>query len=330
MSNKEFEETKQCVLFMCSITLKTIILVMVFGYGLLYAVLNIQTAEAADLRAETIIDSAKVHVSDIFLDVPSHKNVVLGNAPQPGQTIILNAKTLQRIANMYDIDWTSQSSADQIVLQRSSQTINADAMLDALKKNLEAKGLGGEFGVSISNVAPIITLPGDVPATVEVSQISYTPGRDVFTAVLAAPSATNPIKTLSISGLIEKMKDIPVLKTSLKNGDIIGSGDIEWISIAERRMLNDTVMDADKLIGRTPIRAVDANIPVRARDIMSPQLIARGDEVLIQFVSGGMSLSARGKAMQNGAEGERIRVLNLSSNQSLQAEITGDKLVRVQ
>ncbi|MEK7801613.1 MAG: flagellar basal body P-ring formation chaperone FlgA [Pseudomonadota bacterium] len=328
MSNKEFEETKQCVLFMCSVTLKTIILVMVFGYGLLYAVLN--TAQAADLRAETIIDSSSVHVSDIFSDVPSTKNVVLGNAPQPGQTIILNAKTLQRIANMYDIDWKSQSNADQIILQRSSQTINADAMLEALKKDLQAKGLGGEFGVSISNVAPLITLPGDAPATVEVSQISYTPGRDVFTAVLAAPSAANPIKTLSVSGLIEKMKDIPVLRTSLKNGDIIGSSDIEWVSVAERRMLHDTVIDADHLIGRTPIRAVDANMPVRTRDIISPQLIARGDEVLIQFVSNGMSLSARGKAMQNGAEGERIRVLNLSSNQSLQAEITGDKVVKVQ
>jgi len=160
--------------------------------------------------------------------------------------------------------------------------------------------------------------------------LSYTPGRDVFTAVVAAPSADNPVKTLSLSGLIEKVQNVPVLRSSLKAGDIIGAGDIEWIPVTARSTVYDTITDIDHLIGKTPIRSVEAGVPVRGRDLESPQLVSRGDEILIRFNSGSLQLTARGKAMQPGTEGDIIRVVNLGSNQSIRAEIIGDKVVQVQ
>lgn len=184
--------------------------------------------------------------------------------------------------------------------------------------------------MSVNNVAPNMVIAGELPATVEVVQMTYTPGRDVFTAIVAAPSAANPVKTVSISGLIEKMSTVPVLRSDVQSGDIIGSTDIEWADVAARHLVRDTIMDADDLIGKTPLRSVAAGAPVRARDVVSPQLVARGDEVLIQFTAGALQLSAKGKAMQNGAEGDVIRVLNLSSNQSVRAAIIGDKMVAVQ
>jgi flagella basal body P-ring formation protein FlgA len=130
--------------------------------------------------------------------------------------------------------------------------------------------------------------------------------------------------------LIEKTTQVPVLTSSISAGDMISSSDVEWVDIALRHMVNDTVIDADKLIGKTPVRMVEQGVPVRARDVVFPQLVARGDEVLLQFNQGGLQLTVRGKAMQNGAEGEFIRVMNLSSNQSLRGEVTGSKVVSVQ
>lgn len=329
MTKEEIKETKQGVLYMCRVTFKGLAFTMVLGYGFLYAFLMVP-AHAADLKTESIVNAPVIHVSDIFFDVPATKDVVLGNAPAPGQTMILDARTLKRVANIYDIDWKPASAADQVVLRRTSQTITAEDMIAALKANLAAKGVSGDFGITLNNAAPSVVIPGDVPATIEVAQISYTPGRDIFSATLASPNAANPVKTINVTGLIEKMTEVPVLKSVLKNGDIIGSADIEWVSVPARNMVRDTIIDADKLMGKTPLRMVDAGVPIRARDVMSPQLISRGDDVMINFVSSSMQLSAKGKAMQNGAEGDVIRVMNLSSNQPLQAEITGYKIVKVQ
>lgn len=330
MTRLEKEETSQSILYMCRVTFKTMTIGLALTYGILYAFLSIKSADAATLKPEAMISSNVVMVSDLFDDVPARQNAIVGNAPTPGQTVILNAKSLQRIANTYDIKWKSAGPADQIVVRSVVQTIPASDIVAVVKKDLIARGVTSKFDVTLNNVAPTITLPGNVEATVEISQMNYTPGRDVFTAILAAPNAQHPVKTLNVSGLIEKTIQVPVLTKGFNADDIISASDLEWIDIPTRQMVNDTIVDADKLIGKTPVRMVEAGVPVRDRDVKSPQLVARGDEVVLQFNQSGLQLTAKGKAMQNGAEGEIIRVMNLSSNQSLRAEVTGNKIVIVQ
>lgn len=330
MTKSDIEETRQSILYMCRMTFKTMAIFLTITYGFVFAFVSIKSAEAATLRSEAMISGTVVKVSDLFDDIVAKQDAIVGNAPSPGQTVILNVKTLQRIANTYDVKWKSASPSDQIVVRSVVQTIAAPDIIATIKKDLEGRGVAGKFDVTLNNVAPTITLPGNVETTVEVSQMNYTPGRDVFTAVLAAPSALNPVKTLTVSGLIEKTVQVPVLRANFNADDIISSSDIEWIDVAVRQMVNDTIIDADKLIGKAPIRMVEAGVPVRDRDVKSPQLIARGDEILLQFNQAGLQLTAKGKAMQNGAEGEIIRVMNLSSNQSLRAEVTGSKIVVVQ
>ena len=326
----EIYQIKQAVLYMCRMTFKSLALLLAVTYGFIFVFVTIKSAEAATLKSEAVINESVVKLSDLFDDVPQKKDVIVGNAPAPGQSIILNARTLQRIATLYDLKWSTSSPADQISIIRTEQKIAASDIAEILKKDLAARGVTGEFDVTLHNVAPTISLPGNVAATAEISQMNYIPGRDVFSAVIAAPSAANPIKTLTVSGIIEKTTQVPVLSAALKSGDVIGSGDIQWISVANRNMVNDTIVDTDQLLGKTPLRIVDAGVPVRARDVVAPQMVARGDEVLLQFSAGGLLLTAKGKAMQNGVEGEFIRVMNLSSNQSLRGEVTGDKVVRVQ
>lgn len=330
MTKYQREQTKQSILYMCRLTFKTLTIGLMITYGLAYAFMAVKSAEAATLKPEALINSDVVKISDLFDDVPEKKDAVVGNAPAPGQLVILNARTLTRMANIYNIAWTSKSPADQVVVRSSAQTITTADITDLIKKDLEERGVKGKFGINLNNVAPSLTLPGYAEATAEITQMSYTAGRDVFSAVVVAPNAQNPLKSVMVSGTIEKTVSIPVLRTSVMSGDIIGSSDIEWKELPERQLTNDTMIDADKLIGKTPVRVVDAGVPVRVRDIVAPQMVARGDEVLIQFHQGGLQLTAKGKAMQNGAEGDYIRVMNLSSNQSLRAEVTGDKLVLVQ
>lgn len=330
MTKHQKQETQQTVLYMCRITFKSMAIILAVTYGLLYAFLTVKHADAATLKPEAIIHGSVVNISDLFDDISVKHDAIVGHAPSPGQSVVLNARTLQRMANLYNIKWTASSPSEQIVVKSVVQTIGADEILSVIKKDLEARGVSGKFTVALNNVAPSITLPGNVDTSVEIAQMNYTAGRDVFSAVLAAPSAANPVKTISVSGLIEKTTQIPVLKESISAGDIISPSDVEWVDIALRHMVNDTVIDADKLIGKTPVRMVEQGIPVRARDIVSPQLVARGDEILLQFNQGGLQLTVRGKAMQNGAEGEFIRVMNLSSNQSLRGEVTGSKVVSVQ
>lgn len=328
--NTEYDDTQQAILFMCRMTFQSLTVVLVVAYVLIYLLVAVKPANAATLKPEAVINGSTVKASDLFDDVPTKQDAIVGNAPSPGQSVILNAKALERIANIYNIKWSPASQADQIIVRSTIQTISTAEITTVIQNDLVNRGVKGNFIVSLNNVAPTLSLPGDVPATAEVAQMTYTPGRDVFSAVVAAPSANNPLKTVTVSGLIEKTVQVPVLNSAMKEDDIISSSDIQWVDVAARNLVNDTIVDADKLIGKTPIRMVDAGVPVRGRDIKAPQLVARGDDILIQFNQGGLQLTAKGRAMQNGAEGEIIRVLNVSSNQSIRGEVTGSKIVVVQ
>jgi len=330
MTKHQWNQTKQSILYMFRLTFKSLAVIVGTGYALLFAFTHIPHAEAATLIPEAQVNDTVVRLSDLFTDLPMGQDAVLGAAPIPGKTMIINASTLKRVASLYDLDWQPASAMDQSVVTRLSQTISSEQITDALKAALQAKGVSGTFELTLGNQVSSISLAGDLPPTVEVSRLVYTPGRDVFTAVIAAPNADHPVKTLSLSGVINKVQNVPVLRSPLKAGDLISASDIEWIPVTARSVVYDTIVDADSMIGKTPARFVSAGEPVRERDLISPQLVKRGDEILIQFSAGTIQLTAKGKAMQNGAEGDLIRVVNLSSNQSLRAEITGDKIVKVQ
>lgn len=330
MTKFQIEQTRQSILYMFRLTFKSIALVLGGGYALLYLFLHIPSADAATLIAEAQVSDKVVRLSDIFADLPEGHDAVLGAAPVPGKTMIINAGTLKRVAGLYDLDWQPASAMDQVVVTRTSQTIPSDMITESLKQALRDKGVSGEFDITLGGVVPSITLAGDQPATVEIASLSYTPGRDVFSAVVAAPSAAAPVKTLSLSGMIDKVQNVPVLRSSLKTGDIIGAADIEWKPMTARAVVYDTISDPDQMIGKTPVRMVEAGAPVRSRDLEAPQMVERGDEILIQFSAGALLLTAKGKAMQPGSEGDVIRVVNTASNQSLRAEVVGTKLVRVQ
>lgn len=310
----------------CRFGFQSLISTMLIGVS---SLLLVSGAEAASLKAASSVNDDVIRLADLFDDV-EHGDIVLGAAPKPGESMTLNANLLKRIAMNNAVEWMPKSPYEQIVVKRESHIIDETMMNDALKASLVEKGVDGNFTLTLSNAASGIVLPGNVEKTVEVSGINYMDGRDVFTATLAAPSAANPIKTATISGIINRTVQVPSLNTTTRQGDIISASDIAWIEVPVRSVGKDTIIDADELIGKTPLRVIAADKPVRFKDVMAPKLVTRGDDVTILYKVGGMVLSAKGKSQQNGSQGDLIRVTNLSSAKAMSAEVTGDRVVTIQ
>lgn len=64
-----------------------------------------------------------------------------------------------------------------------------------------------------------------------------------------------------------------------------------------------------------------AGRPVQARNLSPPALVDRNQIVVLAFVSGGLTILAEGRALERGAEGERIRALNLASKTTISGRI---------
>ncbi len=286
-------------------------------------------ALAANLRDDITLTGDNLTVGDIFDNVGRNADYVLGPAPQPGKEMVLNAPTLMRIALALDLPWTPSSSADQIVIRRAATIISADQVRESLIASLQEKGINDKFTLDTGASKLEMTLPQDSPATLEVSNLSYNPRTNRFDAKISAPSASNPVRQTTISGSVRPITSIPVLRSSLRNGDTIGSSDIDWIDLYTSEIQPDMLLKAEDLIGKTPRRMAIAGKPIRVLDIQSPQLVDRGETVTIVFEQGPLMLTASGKALQKGAKDDIIRVVNSNSNRPIDAVVSGTREVIV-
>ncbi|MCM2343850.1 MAG: flagellar basal body P-ring formation chaperone FlgA [Alphaproteobacteria bacterium] len=309
---------------------RVLVLLTCLTFGLLFLFAGARVALASTLRPVSVINDNVLRVGDIFEGLSEDKaNIVLGPGPQPGKEMVLNATTLIRISSALDLSWQPQTTADQITIRREATVIGRDIVQSLIEEKLFENGLNDEYHLTLPTSLGDIILPADMPAQAEVTRFNFNPEKDTFEAVIAAPSASNPLREISVNGSIERMIDIPVLKDGLKNGNIIGSADIDYIKILQKDVQRDYIIDSQEMIGMTPRRMAAAGKPIRDLELENPQIIARGAAITLIYKDGPLTLSARGKSMQNGARGDLIRVVNMASNRSLEGLVTAENEVVV-
>ena len=284
---------------------------------------------AIGIKEQSIITSDTIKLGDIFYDLQRDEERILGHAPQPGEEMVLNARTLFRIASALDIPWRPNDVTTRVVLRREATVINYDEIKEAIHKALDDHDVYGDYDLAIPSQYQRIVLPADAPASMDVTRIKVDAQRKNFDVTLAAPSAADPIAHLQIKGKLFPVIKVPVLTSNIEHGRVIKPDDIDMISIRERNYSKDMVADAKKLVGMTARRMVVAGRPIKGSDIIAPQIIARGQYLTLSLNNNAMNITTQVKALENGAKGDIIRVLNTSSNQTLQAIVLSDNRAQV-
>ncbi len=89
------------------------------------------------------------------------------------------------------------------------------------------------------------------------------------------------------------------------------------------------ISDMAHALGQELRVTVYAGRPLRQQDIQSPALVERNQIVALIFQSGGLSIRAEGRAMQRGAAGDWVRVLNLASKSTVTGRVAPDGRILV-
>lgn len=107
-------------------------------------------------------------------------------------------------------------------------------------------------------------------------------------------------------------------------------GDI--ISIDDLAMSNGTPVpnnEAASILGKELKRTVYANQRLSARDFGARTMIERNANIIVEFRKGPLLITTEGRALEAGARGNVIRVMNTSSKIVFSAVIVDDNKVQV-
>mgnify|MGYP003638684571 FL=1 len=281
------------------------------------------------LRPDAIVEGQYVTLGDIFSGIdPQISDLAVAHAPQPGRQTVLDYRWLYGIAQRHNVPWRPRTTADQIVITRASQTISIDEISDAVKDALVQHGIKPPFAVDLSGETFQIHLPVDVPAMVEITGLDVNQRTNRFIANVTTGSQTAQRRTYRMSGRYYPLAQVPVIIEPIRRGAIVRPDQVEYRDMRAERVPAGTIRDIDDVIGKEALRPIKSDEPLLFRDFSNPILVRRGALVVIRLVTANMSLTARGKALEDGSKGSVIRVMNLASNKTIQVEVVAENEVR--
>jgi flagella basal body P-ring formation protein FlgA len=289
-------------------------------------------ADAQILRSEVVVEGDRILLGDVFDGIADNAGVAVAQSPAPGRRVVLEADFLARIAQTHRVNWRPQSRLDRVTVSRAGIEVANDAVRAALAAAIQDTAAGrarGRIEVDLDLRAVDLTVTSAAAATVGVESLSVDPGTGRFTATVVAP-AKGPVQARQqVAGRAIALLDLPVPTRRVTPGEVISIRDIDWIQVRDERNLGDVLTDAEALIGQTPRRTLAAGQPVRSRDVAAPITVGKNSSVSMIFETQNMTLIARGRALQDGAIGDTIRVVNPQSNRTVDAVVAAPGLVRI-
>ena len=143
----------------------------------------------------------------------------------------------------------------------------------------------------------------------------------VASLLIAAPAFAAP--TIAANGMV-----VVVPNRDIARGETIGESDLVYGTIPANTVFTGIVTQLDQLKGMEARRMLRANEVVRTDDLRHPIVVQKGAVVTMTFDAPGVTLTASGRAMNEGGVGDTITIQNPASFRMISGIVTGPGTVR--
>ncbi|MAO55691.1 MAG: flagella basal body P-ring formation protein FlgA [Rhodospirillaceae bacterium] len=282
------------------------------------------------LRDAVIVDNKVIYLGDLFINVGDKGNAAVAYAPAPGERAVFDARWLYRVARAYRLNWRPLSSRQQVVVERVSQIIEKAEIVDTIMAALYEKGADPTSEVELTTHLSRVHIAGSAQPTVGIDDITYDARSQRFAAIVSIPKGDPAGHKLRLTGRLYGVVKVPVASRTVARNEVISKRDVKWINLRADRVMPDTVTKLEDLVGMSSRRGLRPDEIVRQSDIERPILVERGSLITITLHHGPMALSAQGKALERGALGDVVQIVNRRSNTVFEGEVTGPSRAKVE
>ena len=130
---------------------------------------------------------------------------------------------------------------------------------------------------------------------------------------------------------VSVISDMTVVRVnrSLPRGTILSKHDLQALLVKRSPAHLPLIDHIEEAIGSALKRPLTAGTELQHSMLEAPVVIKRGDQTVIAAGNAQLSVRMTGKALQDGAIGEQIRVQNLASKRTIQGEVQADGSILV-
>ena len=281
--------------------------------------------------AGVLVNDPMVRLGDVFSGAePKAARTAVAYAPQPGKRLVLDAQWLARTARRHNLHWQPAGPNEHVVVQRQTFIVSREDVEGRVRAQLADRMPGSEFAVELANINFRLHAAGDANDTFALEDLAFDAHARRFEAIVAAPAGSTMAHRARVSGRVHKMIAVQVPRRPISKGEIIRAADLETVRLKMDQAPSDIAIEPGALVGKAAVRGLRAGQPVNVRDIERPVLVTKDSLVTLILQGPFMRLTARGKALDAGSQGDVIRIVNDQSKQVVEGTVVaaGQAVVR--
>jgi flagella basal body P-ring formation protein FlgA len=284
------------------------------------------TIVAPVLRANIIVTGEVVRIGDVIDHAGSAAQIAIYRAPDLGTTGTLPTAQVLATLRAHQVIGVDTRNVSAVTVTRLARTLAAREIELQIARALEHKnglGDGGNLNLTLDRDVQDIRLEASNTGTMQPATVRYDQrnGRFDITFEIANDSVAAPTR-LRFTGTAIETVEAAVLARNVERNELIKSADV----VVERRPKAEVGGDAatrDRAVGMQARRQLRAGQAVKTGDLVKPDLVQRDQTVTLIYEATGLYLTIRGKALEGGAEGDVVSVLNLQSKRTVTGTVIG-------
>jgi flagellar basal body P-ring formation protein FlgA len=287
---------------------------------------NRSVIAAPVLRANVQVSSDLVRIGDVIDNAGSAAQIAIYRAPDLGTTGSLPVAQVLNALRAHQVIGVDTSGLKEITVTRLARSLEGKDIELQIARALERRnGLGDAANLSLTFDRD----PGDVRldagfgGALQPTIVRYDNrnGRFDVTFEIGNENGAAAAK-LRFTGTAIETVEATVLARNVERNEILKSSDV----VVERRPKAEVGGDAaarDRAVGMQARRQLRAGQAIKTADLVKPDLVQRDQSVTLTYEAPGIYLTMRGKALDNGTEGDVVNVMNLQSKRTLSGTVTG-------
>ncbi len=278
------------------------------------------------LRADVQVSGDLVRIDDVIDNAGSAGQIAIYRAPDLGTTGSLPVAQVLNTLRAHHVIGVDTRDLKVISVTRLARTLEGKDIELQVARALERRnGLGDAANLSLTFDRD----PGDVRLDAgftggmqaAIVRYDHRNGRFDVTFEIGNDNGAASAK-LRFTGTAIETIEAAVLARNVERNEILKSSDV----LMERRPKAEVGNDPaarDRVVGMQARRQLRAGQAIRTADLVKPDLVQRDQNVTLIYEAPGIYLTMRGKALDNGTEGDVVNVMNLQSKRTLSGTVIG-------
>jgi flagellar basal body P-ring formation protein FlgA len=284
------------------------------------------------------VNSKEIYLSDIArINSPEQamndklQKVFICRSAEPGSSVNLNISYVKSRAKQQGVtpESITWNGSDHVTVETKSLSLSMQEIqssAEAFISELVGKSTAKVSIKPANDVKPIVLPDGKVDIRIELVS-PYTVNDNTLLRFILSVDGRDyekriiPFKVDVIKDVVMTAKDINLHKALVADDLVVASQNVG--------LSTNAFYTKDELVGKRAKRVLSKGILITSDMVEKTPIVKQGDLVTIVVESASLRVTAQGKAVENGIDGQVIRVINTLSMKEVQARIVDEKTVKI-